>query len=201
MAELPSDYEEDCFKEGAITRRRGVSNPADLMMLAIFHLQNGCTLLEISEVARITKLGEMSDVAFMKRIEKCGNWFRSINKKIAVHDLINYQKPSWLDEKTVIAVDASDVTEKGRSGRTYRLHFALDIFNMGSVDHSITDVKVGESLVNFNLKVPSRFLRKIDFAAWQPAISQPGFLIQILLCCNFQGVSYSYTALRPIGFR
>lgn len=152
MAELPTGYEEDCFEQGAITRRRGVSCPADLMMLSMFHLQNGCTLLEISEVARITKLGEMSDVAFMKRFEKCGNWFRTINNKIATKGLIDYQKPTWLEEKTVVAVDASDVTEKGRSGRTYRLHYALDIFKMGSVDHLITDVKVGEGLINFNLK-------------------------------------------------
>ena len=152
IAQLPDDYEEDCYGQGAITRRRGVANPADLMMLSMFHLQNGCTLLEISEVARITKLGKMSDVAFMKRFEKCGNWFKAINNKIAKQGLIDYQKPTWLEEKVVIAVDASDVTEKGRSGRTYRLHYALDIFKMGSVDHSITDVKVGESLVNFNLE-------------------------------------------------
>lgn len=152
MAELPKDYEEDCYDQGAITRRRGVANPADLMMLSMFHLQNGCTLLEISEVARITKLGEMSDVAFMKRFEKCGNWFRTINKKIATKEMTNYQKPNWMEDKIVVAVDASDVVEKGRSGRTYRLHYALDIFKMGSVDHMITDVKVGESLVNFKLK-------------------------------------------------
>lgn len=152
MAELPTGYEEDCFEQGAITRMRGVSCPADLMMLSMFHLQNGCTLLEISEVARITRLGEMSDVAFMKRFEKCGKWFRVINNKLATQGLIDYQKPTWLEEKTVVAIDASDVTEKGRSARTYRLHYALDIFKMGSVDHSITDVKVGESLVNFNLK-------------------------------------------------
>ncbi|HWR08318.1 IS4 family transposase [Sporomusa sp.] len=152
MAELPNDYEDDCFTEGALTRRRGVNNPADLMMLSMFHLQNGCTLIEISEIARITKLGEMSDVAFMKRFEKCGNWFRTINSKIATNGIIKYQKPNWLEDKTIVAVDASDVTEKGRSGRTYRLHFAFDVFNMGSVDYSITDVKVGESLVNFNIK-------------------------------------------------
>jgi hypothetical protein len=51
-----------------------VANPADLMMLALFHLQNGCSLMEMSEVARITKLGKMSDVAFMKRFEKCADW-------------------------------------------------------------------------------------------------------------------------------
>ena len=152
MAELPMGYEDDCFEQKAITRIRGVSCPADLMMLSMFHLQNGCSLLEISEVARITRLGAMSDVAFMKRFEKCGDWFRAINNKIATQGLINYRKPGWLEEKTVVAVDASDVTEKGRSGRIYRLHYALDIFKMGSVDHLITDVKVGESLVNFNLK-------------------------------------------------
>jgi len=152
MAELPNEYEDDCFEHGAITRMRGVSCPADLMMLAIFHLQNGCTLLEISEVARITKLGKMSDVAFMKRFEKCGDWFRTINSKIAAQELINYRKPEWMEKKTIVAVDASDVIEKGRSGRIYRLHYALDIFKMGSVDHLITDNKVGESLVNFNIE-------------------------------------------------
>ena len=152
IAELPDGYEKDCFEQGAITRLRGVSSPADLMMLAMFHLQNGCTLMEISEVARITKLGEMSDVAFMKRFEKCGNWFKAINSRIAPLALVHYQKPKWMEEFDPLAVDASDVVEKGRSGRTYRLHYALDIFRMKSADHAITDVKVGESLANFRLK-------------------------------------------------
>ena len=152
MTELPRDYEAECIKQGAIVRKRGVSNPADLMMLAMFHLHNGCSLLEISEVARITKLGSMSDVAFMKRFEKCGNWFKAINEKLASECLIDYKKPAWLNGKTVIAVDASDVREKGRSGRIYRLHFALDIFKMTSVEHKITTNKVGESVCNFVLR-------------------------------------------------
>ena len=137
MMELPKDYEEECYKQGAIIRRRGVSKPSDLMMLAMFHLHNGCTLMEMSEVARITKLGKMSDVAFMKRFEQCGNWFRSLNEKLAANCLVSYQPPSFLDGKTVVAVDASDVKEKGRSGRLYRLHYALDIFKMTSVEHLI----------------------------------------------------------------
>jgi len=152
MKELPKNYEEECYKQGAIVRRRGVSNPADLMMLAMFHLQNGCSLLEISEIAKLTKLGKMSDVAFMKRFEKCGNWFKSINNKIANECLIKYKKPSFLEGKTVVAVDASEVTEKGRSGKIYRLHFALDIFKMISLEHKITTNKVGESLCNFTPK-------------------------------------------------
>jgi hypothetical protein len=152
MAELPADYEECCIKAGAIERRRGVANPADLMMLGIFHLHNGCSLLEISEIARISKLGRMSDVAFMNRFEKCGDWFKVINGKLASNGIIDYQKPAWMSEKTVIGVDASDVSEKGRSGRLYRLHFALDIFTMGSLQHLITTTDTGESICHFTLK-------------------------------------------------
>jgi hypothetical protein len=158
MKELPKDYEQECYAQGAIVRKRGVANPSDLMMLAMFHLQNGCSLLEISEVARITKLGNMSDVAFMKRFEKCGNWFKSINEKIASEALVDYAKPLWIKDKTVVAVDGSDVTEKGRSGRIYRLHFALDVFKMTSVEHKITTNKTGESLCNFTPKPGQLFL-------------------------------------------
>jgi len=152
MMGLPKDYEEECYKQGAIIRKRGVSSASDLMMLAMFHLQNGCSLVEISEIARITKLGKMSDVAFMKRFEKCGKWFQSLNKKIANKCLINYMRPIWLKDKTIVAVDASDVKEKGRAGRIFRLHFALDIFNMTSLEQKITNNKTGESLCNFNFK-------------------------------------------------
>jgi len=151
MRGLPKSYEKDCYEQGAIIRCRGVANPADLMMLAMFHLQNGCSLMEISQVARLTKLGAMSDVAFMNRLEKCGDWFKTINEKIVSQGMINYQKPDWMEGKTVIGIDASDVAEKGRSGRIYRLHYAIDIFKMRSEEHKITDEKTGESLENFTM--------------------------------------------------
>lgn len=151
MKHLPEDYEQECKTQNAIKRMRGVATPADLMMLALFHLHNGCSLLEISEIGKLTKLGQMSDVAFMKRFEQCGDWFKAINAKIVPKEIINYSKPVWLEGKNVIAVDATDVTEKGRSGRIYRLHYALDLFRMSSAQHKITTNDIGESLCNFNL--------------------------------------------------
>ena len=151
MMHLPADYEEECTKQGAIKRKRGVTSAADLMMLAMFHLHNGCSLMEMSEIAKLTKLGQMSDVAFMKRFEQCGDWFKAINAKIVREEIIGYQKPTWLDNRTAIAIDATDVAEKGRSGRIYRLHYALDLFQMNSVQYKITTNKTGESLCNFDL--------------------------------------------------
>jgi transposase len=146
---MPDKYEEACYDTKAIQRKRGITEPGDLMMLSLFHLLNGCSLVEISEVAKLTKLGEVSDVAFMKRFEKCNNWFKWIISELLTDGAIRYQKPEWLESYRVIAVDASDVTEKGRSGRQYHLHFALDLFKMESLQYKITSQDVGESLKNF----------------------------------------------------
>jgi hypothetical protein len=153
LKEMPDGYEESCFEEKAIQRKRGITSPGDLMMLCLFHLLNGCSLVEVSEIARLTKLGIVSDVAFMKRFENCNNWFKWILSRLMLLTvgLIQYIKPEWLEEYRVLAVDASDIKEKGRSGRIYRFHFALDIFKMESVYYSITSQNTGETLKNYNL--------------------------------------------------
>jgi len=152
LKEMPNGYEAACFTENAIQRKRGISDPNDLMMLSLFHLVNGCSLVEISEIARLTKLGTVSDVAFMKRFENCGNWFKWILSQIELTEVFDYSKPDWLEEYEVLSFDASDVSEKGRSGRIYRIHYALNLFGMQSAYYKITDQKTGESLCNFDFK-------------------------------------------------
>jgi len=151
IKEMPEGYEAACFKEKAITRKRGIENPDDLMMLSLFHLLNGCSLTEISAIAELTKLGKVSDVAFMNRFENCNNWFLWIISNLTTNGAASYNKPEWLEQYNVMGVDASDVKEKGRSGRLYRLHFALDIFKMRSAQYNITTNKTGESLRNFEV--------------------------------------------------
>ena len=47
---------------------------------------------------------------------------------------------------------ASDVVEKGDSGRVYRLYFILDSFQMHCAGFRITTRIVGENLKNFTFK-------------------------------------------------
>jgi len=152
MKVMPDGYENACYSTKAIVRKRGVTSAGDLMMLSMFHLINGCSLLEISEIARLAKLGDMSDVAFMNRFEKCGDWFKWIAAKMKTTGMANYEKPEYLAPYSVLGVDASDVTEKGRSARTWRLHYALDIFEMCSKLYKITEQNVGETLLNFEFE-------------------------------------------------
>lgn len=152
LRKMPEGYEKACYETGAIVRKRDIKDPNDLMMLALFHLLNGCSLIEISEISKLSKLGNISDVAFMKRFSKCNEWFKWISSSISSNstNMIRYDIPECLSKYRILAVDASDVTEKGATGKTYRLHFALDIVKMHAAIYNITDNSVGEQLHNFS---------------------------------------------------
>ena len=152
IRKMPEGYEKACYDTGAIVRKRDIKDPNDLMMLALFHLLNGCSLIEISEISKLSKLGNISDVAFMKRFSNCNEWFKWISSSICNDkpSMIKYSVPECLSKYRILAVDASDVIEKGATGKTYRLHFALDIIKMQAAIYKITDNSVGEHLNNFD---------------------------------------------------
>ena len=152
IRELPEGYEEACYETGAITRKRGVKSPGELMLLVMIHLISGCSLMEISEIARLGRFGEMSDVAFMKRFKNCNEWFKWIIDHMETKGLIEYDVPEKLKEYRIVAVDASDVKEKGRSQRIFRLHFSLDLSRMQAYKYNITTNSVGEKLENFDFE-------------------------------------------------
>jgi len=149
---LANGYEEKCKELGIIKRQREIKTPADLMMLALFHLINGSTLIEISAIGRLAKIGEFSDVAFMNKFAKCAEWFQWICEQLVLGIVADFPKPTYLENYRPIAYDASDVVEKGRSGQPYRFHYGIDIFKMSSVSFKITKQEVGETLLNFELK-------------------------------------------------
>jgi hypothetical protein len=149
---LGEDYERKCIELGIIRRAREIKTPADLMMLCLFHLLNGVSLVAVSTVAFALKIGNFSDAAFMKKFAKCGEWFKQISAGLVLSGLISYPKPAYLEGRRVLAAGASDVVEKGRSGETYRLHYAIDIHTMTSDTFKITKGETGETLSNFTFR-------------------------------------------------
>ncbi|MDR1261853.1 MAG: IS4/IS5 family transposase, partial [Oscillospiraceae bacterium] len=110
---LPENYAQLILESGAIRRWRGIKTPEELMLLCLFHLVNGSTLVETSRIAKDAHIAEISDVAFMDRFALCAEWFKSICEELSPSLLANYAKPAYLDKYRVIALDASNVTEKG----------------------------------------------------------------------------------------
>ena len=149
---LPEGYEQACYDEKAIERKIGLSNPVDLIRLVLMYLTGGYSQIEMSVIALELGIAQISDVGFLKKFAKCKDWLAWIVSKIIPKPIIEYSIPKWLEKYTVTGLDASDVKEKGRSGRTYRLHYAIDIMKMCGLAFKITAEKVGETLVNFDIK-------------------------------------------------
>ena len=148
---LPQGYEQACFDKKAITRKRTIKNPLDLLRLILFYLSSNKSLIDVSQFALMSGIGQISDVGFMKRFLKCKDWIIWLTQHILPNPLIQYQKPEWLKPYQVLAIDASDIVEKGAVKNLWHLHYAVDIFSLTCSQFKITRQPTGESLKNFTL--------------------------------------------------
>jgi hypothetical protein len=160
MKHLPAGYEAASKETGAMRRTgRVIDNPSDLMWLLLTHLAQGQTLVNMSALSKASGIGQLSDVAFMKRLMNCGDWFKWILQQLSPASVADYLKPKGLDNYRVLAVDASDVNSGvSKFSKSWHLHFALDIFSLTSHEFKITDNKTGETLVNFTATKGDLFL-------------------------------------------
>lgn len=148
---LPEGYEDACYEKKAITRKRTITNPLDLLRLILFYLSANRSLIDVSQFALMSGIGKISDVGFMKRFLKCKDWIIWMTQHILPNPIIQYEKPKWLEPYRVIAVDASDIVEKGAVKRLWRPRYAVDLFSLTCCQFKITEQATGESLKNFTL--------------------------------------------------
>ena len=146
---MPEGYEIAARSSGAMERAREIKSARDLLMLCLVYLYKGLSLLEVSVYATVENVARISGVNFMKRFGKCGEWFRSIAVKLDYAGKAGYRRPAVFEGFRIIAVDASDIVQKGALKLEYHLHYAYDIFDMQTVEYKFTTNKVGETLKNF----------------------------------------------------
>ena len=73
---LPEGWQDKARELGAMRRERGFANPAALLRVLLIHLGQGCSLRETVVRAREGGLSNISDVAILKRLRGCGEWFK-----------------------------------------------------------------------------------------------------------------------------
>ena len=149
---LPEGYEQACFEKKAIELVREIKTPLDLIRLLLIYLTGGHSQLEMSVIASQLGIANISDTAFLKKFAKCKDWLAWIVSQIVPKPIVEYDYPKGLEGFTIAAIDGSDVTEKGRSKRVFRLHYAIDIMKMCCLSFKLTTQKTGETLLNFNVQ-------------------------------------------------
>jgi len=158
LCHLPQGFEQAASETGALTRRREIKSASDLLRLVFLYVAQGLSYLEVSVIAKVKGFAQISDVGFMKRFAKCGEYIEWLLEGLIPQATAHYKKPQKFEEYDIKALDASVVTSGGKVRITHRLHFAIEIFKLKSDQFKITSQKTGESLTNFAIKPNDLFL-------------------------------------------
>ena len=144
---LPDDWQTKAKALKVMERESGAIRTAEsLLRLNMLYVTNGGSFQMAATGMALTEGIKLSKTAAHKRIRKSGPWLRYMAEELCKNEGQAIAKPSFLCEREVILVDASDESVKGSKKSDYRLHFAFDLFNFKAKSIELTSVKEGEKL-------------------------------------------------------
>jgi hypothetical protein len=123
MGLLPSSWELLGRSSGAVRRLRGFSSLESLLHTLLLHVGCGWSLRETVVQAKLAGLAEVSDVTLLNRLRDAESWFRQLCELLLL-ELGVTLKPTVCG-RNVRLLDATVVSEPGRTGSQWRIHYSL----------------------------------------------------------------------------
>lgn len=149
---FPADWQELAESTGALKGLRKDKSAENLLRTLLMHLGCGYSLRETVVCARQSGLADMSDVALFKRLKKSKEWLRALCcALLAERGTVIAQKPGC----SVRLFDATHVTEPGKTGSVWRVHYSVLAPSFCCDHFEITPVSgagTGESFQRFPVK-------------------------------------------------
>jgi hypothetical protein len=149
---LPAGWQTMARELGALRRCRGFADPATLLRVLLIHLADGCSLRETAVRAAQGGLATVSDVALLKRLKGCGEWFRWMAGELQRAWGPPPPRALLRAARRIRVVDGSSVAEPGATGSTWRLHYAIELPGLQCDEVTVTEPAVGESFQRFTVR-------------------------------------------------
>jgi len=161
---LPGGWQAKAKEVGALRRCRGFPDAPTLLRVLLIHLADGCSLRETAVRASQGGLASVSDVALLKRLKACGEWFRWIAGGL-MHQW-GVPPPQLLcgNEVRIRIIDGSLISEPGATGSTWRLHYSIGMPSLQCDEVYVTEPAIGESFRRFTVRPGDLFLGDRGFA-------------------------------------
>src|SRR6185503_14254354 len=121
---LPKSWREQARTCGALRRCRGIRDADVLLKMILMHTATGLSLRQTVVRAREQKIGDISDVALLKRLRSSDEWLRSLTSEMADSGDGGVVK-SLSQGRQIRVVDATIVDEQGGTGTKLRVHYSL----------------------------------------------------------------------------
>ena len=139
---LPADLEESARAKLAMVRRRNVQCASDLLRLCLCYACCDFSLRQVAAQAAFLGLGQLSDVAVMKRLRHSGDWLS--------HLIVQFLQQRGLTEQVpavpVRIIDATSLSAPGSPGTDWRLHLTLDLSRQQISSLQLTGSEGSENL-------------------------------------------------------
>ena len=119
MSFFPSDWREQAEASGALRGLRQDKSAESYLRVLLMHLGCGFSLRETVVRAKHAQLADLSDVALLKRLRKSKPWLQQLCCSLFAERALSGSPsgaPCWR------LIDASLVSEPGKTGSQWRVH-------------------------------------------------------------------------------
>ncbi len=160
LSMLPENWEDLAYETKAVTKLVGIPSVENLLRILMIYIATGVSFRTTSAQAKAANLGNMSDVAIMKRLRKSKKWFHNMCLSLFQNEEISNISDRFSTLNIKIA-DSSIIKEPGKSGSQWRLHYLLSIPNLLCVFFSLKPSKgegTGDSLLHYPVNKNDCFL-------------------------------------------
>lgn len=138
---LPVQWGDQARALGALRRARGIADAETLLRVLLIHLAGGCSLMETALRARQIGLCSISPVAVFKRLRASEQWLRWLAEQLWRERTGGCE----ISGRRARVVDATVVSEAGRTGSQWRVHYAIELASLQCDFFELTDVRGGET--------------------------------------------------------
>lgn len=144
MAHLPSeiDVEASARQAKALQRRREIKSGVDLLRVVFAYAVCDWSLRMVGAWCGIIGLGDLSDVAILKRLRKCQTWLGGMIFRILEVRKVQVKSRGGVRLRIM---DGTWVSKPGSTGTDWRIHLSLDLGHLCVDGLEITDAKSGET--------------------------------------------------------
>jgi hypothetical protein len=120
---LPDNWEQLAAQLGAVERLRGFGTTEALFRTLLLHVGKGYSLRETAVQAKLAGLAEVSDVTILNRLRQAEDWWRLLCQLLLEENGVAL--PDEPRGRRVRLLDGTLVTEPGRTGSVWRIHYSV----------------------------------------------------------------------------
>lgn len=146
---LPKGWQDAAWEQQAIVRRRAIQSAEALLRLIFAYAWNDWSLRTVAGWAERSGLGQLSDVAVLKRLRHAEAWLgHLVDRWFAERGIGTALKARF----RLVLTDSSTIQEPGSSGTTWRLHAQWNLATRRWEGLILTDQHGAESLTRLHVQ-------------------------------------------------